>query len=201
MCLAAASLLLLPAIPRTATEPRSISKYHQSLQLADTTYSRGRVLGVEKKRNNIQRAVCALWGAQVPSTVKPMTGVVPTGDKLVLRGLLFYGVHGVKPEEKKLGQKFSVDVDAWMDLQLAGETDDLTKTVSYTDIYRIVKDIVEGPSHNLLESVAHHIANTTMKKYPQISAIRVKVGKPHVAVRGPVDFLGVEILRYNNQTA
>ena len=58
------------------------------------------------------------------------------GDKLILRGLIFHGFHGVKPEEKKLGQKFLIDVDAWMDLRAAGKSDDLSDTVSYTSIYR-----------------------------------------------------------------
>lgn len=58
------------------------------------------------------------------------------GDKLMLRGLKFHGFHGVKPEERKLGQKFLIDVDAWMDLRTAGKTDCLSDTVSYTDIYR-----------------------------------------------------------------
>ncbi|KAJ4810774.1 hypothetical protein LUZ62_023340 [Rhynchospora pubera] len=127
-------------------------------------------------------------------------------DKLIPRGLKFHGFHGVKPEEKKLGQKFVIDVDAWLDLRAAGVSDDIADTVSYTDIYRclttvsnlklespcaavdgiiygiwIVKDVVEGPSQNLLESVAHLIANTTFLKFSQISAVRVKVGKPHVA--------------------
>ncbi|KAG5556353.1 hypothetical protein RHGRI_006825 [Rhododendron griersonianum] len=60
----------------------------------------------------------------------------------------------------------------------------------------LVREIVEGPPKNLLESVAQQIASTTLTKYPQISALRVTVGKPHVAVRGPVDHLGVEILRF-----
>ncbi|XP_012074278.1 dihydroneopterin aldolase 2 [Jatropha curcas] len=117
------------------------------------------------------------------------------GDKLILRGLKFHGFHGVKPEERTLGQKFLIDVDAWMDLREAGKTDRLSDTISYTEIYRIVKEVVEGAPHNLLESVAHKIASTTLTKYPQISAVRVKVGKPHVAVHGPLDYLGVEILR------
>ncbi|KAG8095013.1 hypothetical protein GUJ93_ZPchr0012g18806 [Zizania palustris] len=103
-------------------------------------------------------------------------------DKLLLRGLKFHGFHGVKQEEKILGQKFVVDVDAWIDLSASG------------DIYRIVKDVVEGPSLNLLEVVAHRISSATLLKFPQISAIRVKVGKPHVDVQGIVDYLGVEIL-------
>lgn len=120
------------------------------------------------------------------------------GDKLILRGLMFHGFHGVKPEERTLGQKFLIDVDAWMDLQAAGKSDCLSDTISYTEIYRIVKEIVEGPPQNLLESVAQLIASTTLSKYPQISAVRVKVGKPHVAVPGPLDYLGVEILRHRS---
>ncbi|CAK7342103.1 unnamed protein product [Dovyalis caffra] len=117
------------------------------------------------------------------------------GDKLILRGLRFHGFHGVKPEERTLGQKFVIDVDAWMDLRPAGLSDCLSDTISYTEIYRIVKEVVEGLPQNLLESVAQLIASTTLTKFPQISAVRVKVGKPHVAVHGPLDYLGVEILR------
>ncbi|CAL5086848.1 unnamed protein product [Urochloa decumbens] len=122
-------------------------------------------------------------------------------DKLVLRGLQFHGFHGVKQEEKTLGQKFVVDVDAWMDLSTAGETDSISDTVSYTDIYRIVKDVVEGPSQNLLESVAHRIASATLLEFPQISAVRVEVKKPHAAVQGILDYLGVEIVRYRKDKA
>ncbi|KAL3839398.1 hypothetical protein ACJIZ3_023989 [Penstemon smallii] len=123
-------------------------------------------------------------------------GEMIKGDKLVLRGLKFHGYHGVKPEEKKLGQKFVIDVDAWMDLQPAGISDRLDDTVSYTAIYGIVREIVEGAPHNLLESVAQLIASTVLSKFSQISAVRVQIGKPHVAVLGPVDYLGVDIIRH-----
>ncbi|CAN0860256.1 Dihydroneopterin aldolase 2 [Linum grandiflorum] len=116
-------------------------------------------------------------------------------DKLILRGLKFHGFHGVKPEEKSLGQKFVIDVDAWMDLRPSGISDELPDTISFTDIYRIVKEVVEGQPQNLLETVAQTIAITTLTKHTRISAVRVKVEKPHVAVHGPIDYLGVEILR------
>ncbi|MQL83737.1 hypothetical protein Taro_016232 [Colocasia esculenta] len=124
--------------------------------------------------------------------------VLPIGDKLVLRGLRFHGFHGVHPEENKLGQKFVVDVDAWLDLRIAGQTDNLVDTISYTEIYRLVKEIVEGPPQNLLESVAHRIASSALSKYPQVSAVRVEVKKPNVAVHSTIDYLGVEILRYQS---
>ncbi|XP_047951333.1 dihydroneopterin aldolase 1-like isoform X2 [Salvia hispanica] len=121
-----------------------------------------------------------------------------TGDKLVLRGLQFHGFHGVKVEERKLGQKFLVDVDAWMDLQPAGVSDTLSDTISYTAIYRIVKEVLEGSPHNLLESVTESIASKILNDHPRISAVRIVLGKPHVAVVGPVDYLGVEIIRRRN---
>ncbi|EES15202.1 hypothetical protein BDA96_07G184100 [Sorghum bicolor] len=121
------------------------------------------------------------------------------GDKLILRGLQFHGFHGVLKEEQTLGQKFVVDIDAWMDLAAAGESDSIADTVSYTDIYGIAKDVIEGTPHNLLESVAHSIAKATLLKFPQISAVRVKVGKPHVAVQGVLDYLGVEIMRHRKK--
>ncbi|CAO2164910.1 unnamed protein product, partial [Urochloa humidicola] len=125
--------------------------------------------------------------------------VGPGGDKLILRGLQFHGFHGVMQEEQTLGQKFVVDIDAWMDLYAAGESDSIADTVSYTDIYGIAKDVVEGMPHNLLESVAHSIAKATLLKFPQISTVRVKVGKPHVAVQGVLDYLGVEIMRHRKK--
>ena len=66
---------------------------------------------------------------------------------------------------------------------------------------RIVKDVVEGPSRNLLESVAHRIASATLFEFPQISAVRVEVKKPHVAVQGIIDYLGVEIVRHRKDMA
>lgn len=63
------------------------------------------------------------------------------GDKLILRGLSFYGFHGAKAEERTLGQKFFVDIDAWMDLKQSGESDQLSHTVNYTEIYRSVNEL------------------------------------------------------------
>ncbi len=116
-------------------------------------------------------------------------------DRLMLRGLQFHGHHGVYEEERKLGQKFVVDVDAWADLEKAGTTDELEHTVSYVELYAQVKKVVEGPSFKLLESVVEAIAQGILVCHPTISDVRVKVCKPHVAVEGVLDYLGVEIFR------
>lgn len=48
---------------------------------------------------------------------------------------MFHGYHGVLIEERKLGQKFIVDMDVFLDLKKAGLTDNLEHTVSYASIY------------------------------------------------------------------
>lgn len=120
-------------------------------------------------------------------------------DRILLRGMLFQGYHGVFAEENKLGQKFSVDVDAWMDLRPAGESDDIGQSVSYADMYKQIQAIVEGPPFKLVESVASAIATVLLSSHPSISDVRVKVCKPHVAVEGVLDHLGVEIFRSSKQ--
>ncbi|KAL4380294.1 hypothetical protein AHAS_Ahas04G0019100 [Arachis hypogaea] len=62
-------------------------------------------------------------------------------------------------------------------------------------------EVIQGPPHNLLESVAQKIVSTTLTNHHQISAVRVLVGKPHVAVIGPVDYLGVEVHRFRSDVA
>ncbi|XP_051136660.1 dihydroneopterin aldolase 1-like [Andrographis paniculata] len=109
--------------------------------------------------------------SSVCATSQPQQKEMFQGDKLVLRGLMFHGYHGVKPEERTLGQKFLVDMDAWMDLRAAGNSDSLSDSVSYTDIYDIIKGIVEGAPHNLVESVAELIATSVLSKFSQLSAV------------------------------
>ncbi|AED97682.1 dihydroneopterin aldolase-like protein [Arabidopsis thaliana] len=118
------------------------------------------------------------------------------GDKLILRGLKFYGFHGAIPEEKTLGQMFMLDIDAWMCLKKAGLSDNLADSVSYVDIYNVAKEVVEGSSRNLLERVAGLIASKTLEISPRITAVRVKLWKPNVAlIQSTIDYLGVEIFR------
>ncbi len=104
-------------------------------------------------------------------------------DRIVLTGLTFYGYHGVNPEERVLGQRFVVDVALDLDLRPAGESDDLAKTVSYARIYRLVREVVEGPPRNLLEAVAEEIARGVLGE-PGARGVHVRVAKPWAPIKG-----------------
>ena len=95
----------------------------------------------------------------------------------------FYGYHGVNPEEKVQGQKFIVDVDINCNLSLTGQTDDLNDTVNYSNIYKLIKNIVEGPSFDLIESVAEKIAKSILST-TQADAVTVTVAKMNPPIKG-----------------
>ena len=118
-------------------------------------------------------------------------------DKILLSGLQFFGTHGCHPAEHDLGQMFVVDIEIDADLQLAAASDDLNDTVNYVEIYGFVKATIEGPRAALLEHLAAKIGDFALRD-ERVVAARVKIKKPHVAVGGVLDFLGVEIERRKN---
>ena len=123
-----------------------------------------------------------------------------SSDRIILKGMRFYGYHGVNSEEKALGQSYVVDLEADVDLTVPGATDRLEDTISYTLIYRTVKSVVEGDSQNLLESVAQTIADRVLAELP-LDGVRVRVKKPNPPVKGSViEYAAVEIYRQRKGT-
>ena len=106
-------------------------------------------------------------------------------DKIRLEGMVFYGFHGNRPAEREVGQRFVVDLEVERDLRPAGESDDLRDTVSYSELYALVKQVLEGPSHNLLESLAETIARRVLREH-EVESVSVRVKKPEVPIAGSV---------------
>jgi dihydroneopterin aldolase len=116
-------------------------------------------------------------------------------DRILLTGLTFYGYHGVNPEERQLGQRFVVDVALTLDLEPAGQSDDLTRTIDYGAVYRLIRDMVEGPPCNLIEAVAERIAQAILSR-TGARLVEVRVAKPWAPVKGMVaGEVAVEISR------
>jgi dihydroneopterin aldolase len=121
---------------------------------------------------------------------------VATSDEILLEGMRFYGYHGVNPEERALGQRFTVDVAAAVDLRQAGQRDDLADTVSYSAIYKLVRTIVEGEPRNLIEAVAESVAAAILAELPPVNSVTVTVRKPEAPLKGAIlDAAGVRITR------
>jgi len=116
-------------------------------------------------------------------------------DRIILQGMMFYGYHGVNPEERELGQRFVVDLELEKDLSAAGLSDDLTQTVNYASAYKLAREVVEGQPCNLIETVAERLATALLSRL-SIDGVRVRVRKPWAPVKGSVlDSVAVEIVR------
>lgn len=115
-------------------------------------------------------------------------------DRILLKDMAFYGHHGVFPEERARGQPFFVDVELLCDLHRAGHTDQLEDTLDYREVYRRVRDVVEGPPRALLEAVAESIAHRLLELDP-VQEVWVEVRKPHVRLGGAVGYAAVRIAR------
>jgi len=100
-------------------------------------------------------------------------------DKMKLHRMEYYGYHGVFEEERKLGQRFYIDLELELDLREAGENDDLDKTVNYAEVHELVKKVVETESFRLIEALGERVASLLLDTYTSIDALTVKVTKPH----------------------
>ena len=118
-------------------------------------------------------------------------------DQILLKGMEFYGYHGVHAAEKERGQRFIIDLTMERDARPAASSDDLADAVNYAAVYAAVRQITEGPSLNLLETLAETIATRILTDF-DIRAITVSVKKPDVALSGPLDYAAVNIHRERN---
>lgn len=115
-------------------------------------------------------------------------------DVIHLHGLEFYAYHGVLPEEQRLGQRFTVDLDMYTDLALAGHSDEVEDTINYAEVYQAVRDCVEGAPFRLVERLAEHIAQTVLSRFA-CQEVRVEVHKPQAPIPGIFQDVSVEIRR------
>ena len=106
-------------------------------------------------------------------------------DILRITGLCVYAHHGILPEEVQNGQKFIIDIAAYLKTTLAAKNDNLAETVDYASLTELVVKIVKNQRQYLIETVAENIAKAVLDKYSYIKRIIVTVHKP----RAPMPFI------------
>jgi len=116
-------------------------------------------------------------------------------DKILLNQMMFYGYHGLFPEENKLGQRFYVDLELHADLSKAAAADDMNASIDYGHVHDVVKAVVEGEPKNLLEAVAETVAQELFDTFSLLEACSVKVIKPDAPIPSPFGSAAVEIFR------
>ena len=114
-------------------------------------------------------------------------------DRLLLEGMIFFGRHGALAAERDLGARFTVDVELGLDLRVAGQSDSPADTVDYSMVYEMVRGVLEGKPHTLLESVAEEVA-TRLLAFDHVERATVRVLK-RPPVTGEFHAFGAEVTR------
>ncbi|MBR4923788.1 MAG: dihydroneopterin aldolase [Bacteroidaceae bacterium] len=109
-----------------------------------------------------------------------------------LKGIRLYAYHGVDPQETAVGAYFLIDLKLKTDFSRAAQTDDLSGTVSYADIYQAIKDEMQVPSQ-LLEHVCQRIAQRIFNDFPTIEELDIKLFKENPPMGAQAERVGVEM--------
>jgi dihydroneopterin aldolase len=97
-------------------------------------------------------------------------------DRILLEGMSFQGRHGVRAAEREQPQEFKVAVEVDCDLIRAGISDRIEDTVDYTKVRAIAKEVIEGESQKLLETLAARIADRVLQ-LEHVGGVSVRIAK------------------------
>lgn len=120
-------------------------------------------------------------------------------DRIILAGLAFYGYHGVMMEENSLGQRFRIDLELGLDMEASALTDDVAQTISYADIYDLVKEAFEEKRFKLIEALGHHIIMRLFGTFERLDWIRIRVRKPEAPLPIVAGEAAIEMVRTRAQ--
>jgi dihydroneopterin aldolase len=100
-----------------------------------------------------------------------------------LEGMDFFAYHGFYEEERKIGNRYTVDVSVETDFSRAAAYDELDYTVNYEIVYSIVKEEM-AVSSRLLEHVGERIINRLHNAFPVIASCQVEIIKHNPPLGG-----------------
>ncbi|NGP78105.1 dihydroneopterin aldolase [Balneolaceae bacterium YR4-1] len=114
-------------------------------------------------------------------------------DKLTLKGLRFHAPHGYYEEERIEGNDFEVDLVFYADLSEAGRSDDLSQTIDYQKAETAVKNIMEGTSVKLIETLTLRIGEQVFETFPNLQKLEVSVRKMEPPIETKAEYSEVQM--------
>jgi dihydroneopterin aldolase len=107
-----------------------------------------------------------------------------------LNNIRVYAFHGCMDEEGRIGSDYLVNLELRADLSTAAQQDDLSETIDYVAVNRIVQSEMAIRS-KLIEAVAQRIAQKIKAEFPMLTGGNVEVVKLSPPMGGHVDSVSV----------
>ena len=109
-----------------------------------------------------------------------------------VNGIKCYAYHGCLPEEEKIGGNYLVDIKITTDFSASFTSDELTDTVDYVVINKIVEEEMAIRS-KLIEHVGNRILQRLKKELSNVQEVYIKVTKICPPIDGDVDDVAIVI--------
>ncbi|PHS53247.1 MAG: dihydroneopterin aldolase [Lutibacter sp.] len=109
-----------------------------------------------------------------------------------IKNIRVYAYHGCLIEEGKIGSDYRVDLTVKADLSKSAKTDDLSDTVDYVHLNKIIKQEMAIRS-NLLEEVAKRILDRIFSEIALVNKADVSVSKLNPPIGGNVAMVTIEM--------
>ena len=109
-----------------------------------------------------------------------------------VRNIRVYAYHGCLKEETKIGSDYRIDLLVKSDLEMSSKTDDLSDTVDYVLLNRIVQEEMNIPS-KLLEAVAKRILNRIFIESDLVTKATISVSKINPPIGGDVGLVTIKL--------
>jgi len=116
-------------------------------------------------------------------------------DRITISDLEVFAYHGLLKEENSLGQKFLVSADLYFDVSEAAKDDDISKSISYTNICREIDSFLKNNTFKLIETMADRLARHLLIKYDKLDGVCIRVKKPWAPILMTLDTVSVSVER------
>ena len=110
--------------------------------------------------------------------------------KIILENIRIYSNHGCLDEEALIGSDYLIDLEIEADLSKSAQTDDLSDTVDYVHLNKIVTEEVLIRA-KLLETVAERILVRIGQEIQMVTFAKVKLSKMNPPIGGNVEKVSI----------
>jgi len=109
-----------------------------------------------------------------------------------VENIRLFAHHGCLTEETKIGSDYRVDLEVKTNLKTSAKTDELSDTVDYVFLNKVVREEMAQPS-KLLETVAQRILNRIFSEDQMVTKAAVSVSKINPPIGGDVEMVTIKM--------
>jgi dihydroneopterin aldolase len=112
--------------------------------------------------------------------------------QIKVNNIRVYAHHGCLPQETAIGGHYSVNVVLWTDFSEAAANDDLSKTIDYVWVNKVVEEEMAIPA-KLIEHVGQRIVSRLTTEDNRVDKLRVEIIKISPPINGDVASVAIVI--------